>query len=63
MRPSTTRTPRPKREPVSEAHIRLPKSEWAALRHNADLQARSINSQVLHYVREGLRRDKQREVV
>lgn len=54
-----TSKPRRDRSRTAEVHIYLTEKDKAALQKQADKDARSVNGQVLHYIRRGLEQEAQ----
>lgn len=49
--------PKSQSEETHQTHIYLSKEDHAALKRRAVSEARSVNGQILHYVRRGLEQD------
>lgn len=52
-----TSKPRRDKARTEEAHVYMTKAEKTALQKAADRDSRSVNGQILHYIRRGLEQD------
>ncbi len=53
-------TSKPRKQPdrIKQTHIYLAEEDYSALKQRADKEARSVNGQVLYYIRRGLEQDR-----